>query len=94
MTTRRSNKESKRHRLKELENIPEGEIKMIEDILEGFCLASDSGSKRDQIDMKLAIKALPTKIDESNYYRCELFNLTNTKRALIAFFNDNEDELF
>jgi len=69
-------------------------MELIETFLKGFCLASDSGSKKDQIDLKLAIKALPTKIDEFNYHRCELFDFTSTKRALISYFNDNEDELF
>ena len=56
-------------------------MELIETFLKGFCLASDSGSKKDQIDMTLAIKALPTKIDEFKNHRCELFDFTSTKRA-------------
>mmetsp|Transcript_37727 Transcript_37727/g.57767 ORF Transcript_37727/g.57767 Transcript_37727/m.57767 type:complete len:198 (+) Transcript_37727:3451-4044(+) len=70
-------------------NIPEEEIELIENFLKGFILSSDSGSKKDQIDIKLALKALPSKVDDQNVLRCELFNFEDTKKSLIAFQNNN-----
>jgi hypothetical protein len=57
-------------------------------------MASDSAKKQDQIDMKLALKALPGNVDENNMNRCVLFNFGEVKKSLIAFHNDDQDELF
>ena len=46
------------------------------------------------IDLDQAIKCLPNKINSDNLHRCELFDFTNTRRSLISFINDQQDELF
>jgi len=50
--------------------IPKEEVDLIKAFLQQFVLASEHGSKTDQIDVKLALKALPSKVDEENVYRC------------------------
>jgi hypothetical protein len=40
------------------------------------------------------MKALPAKIDESNIYRIDLMNFNIVQRSLIAFQNNDQDELF
>lgn len=44
--------------------------------------------------MKLALKALPGHVDENNMNRCVLFSFADVKKSLIAFHNDDQDELF
>jgi hypothetical protein len=56
-------------------NIPEEEIQLIEDFLDKFIFVGDSSStSREQIDLNLALKALPGKVDERNIYRIDLMN--------------------
>jgi len=42
--------------------------------LDKFVFVSDTSTASEQIDLNLAIKALPTKIDEANIYRIDLMN--------------------
>ena len=42
----------------------------------------------------MALKSLPEKVDEDNLARCELFNYGNTNTSIIAFNNNDQDELF
>ena len=77
-----------------ISEIPKEEVQLIEEFLACFVLASESGSKNDQIDIKLLLQAVPSKVDEYNVYKCELFNFEMTKASLIAFQNDDQDELF
>ena len=44
--------------------IPEEEFHFIEDFLDKFVFISDASISKDQIDLNLALKALPAKIDE------------------------------
>ncbi len=44
--------------------------------------------------MKLALKSLPNKIEEHNIYRIDLINFNLIQKSLIAFQNDDQDELF
>jgi hypothetical protein len=81
------------HRDKKQE-IPHEEIALIHDFLRSFRMSSDSGDKDDQIDIKRALKAVPSKVDESNVFMCDLFNFEATNNSLIAFQNDNQDMLF
>jgi len=55
-------------------NIPEEELQLVEDFLDKFVFVSDTSTASEQIDLNLAIKALPTKIDEANIYRIDLMN--------------------
>lgn len=40
------------------------------------------------------LKALPARIDEHNIYRVEMIGFAVIQKALIAFQNDDQDELF
>jgi hypothetical protein len=59
-----------------LENIPEEEVQLIEDFLDKFVFVSDSSTSREQVDLNLALKALPLKVDDGNIYRIDLMNFT------------------
>ena len=81
--------------IKPLELIDDDEsIEILDNFLNSFIWPGDSGKKVDQIDIILALKSLPEKVDESNLARCELFNFENTSTAIIAFNNNDQDELF
>ena len=58
---------------------------MVSTFLECFVYSGTSAKKGDQIDVKLALKALPARIDELNVKRVSLFNFRVIQRALIAF---------
>ena len=66
---------------------------MIDLFLEGLCEPND-GKAVEQIDIKLALKSLPSHVDEMNMHRCLMFNYKATKQALIGYQNDDQDELF
>ena len=53
---------------------PEAEQEMVEKFLSRFVLSGFSVRKGDQIDLKLTLKALPARIDESNVDRVTLFD--------------------
>ena len=57
-------------------------------------MPSDSATKIDQIDLKLALKALPTWVDDHNVDRCGLLNMRATKQALISHHNASQEQLF
>ena len=71
--------------------LPEDEVAIIESFLERFVMQTESAKKKNQVDIKLMLKALPKKIDESNVGRCDNFNFTGIQLALIAF--DNGDHV-
>jgi hypothetical protein len=54
--------------------IPEEEVQLIEDFLDKFVFIADASSSKEQIDVNLALKALPNKVDEDNIYRIDLIN--------------------
>ena len=70
------------------------QVSLLDDFLSCFIWPGDSGKKIDQIDIILALKSLPEKVDDSNLARCELFNYGNTNTSIIAFNNNDQDELF
>jgi len=74
-------------------NFPKEEFDMIDKILHRFILMSD-GTKKDQIDLKLVLRALPQKVDENNVYRIPMYDFQVVQKSLIAFQNDDQDELF
>jgi len=69
-------------------------LRLIEDFLDKFIFISDASTSKDLIDLNLALKALPSKIEESNIYRIDLINFNLIQKSLIAFQNDDQDELF
>jgi hypothetical protein len=57
--------------------IPEEELHLIEDFLDKFVfVTSDASMSKEQIDLSLVLKALPSKIEESNIYRIDLINFS------------------
>jgi hypothetical protein len=62
---------------------------LVEDFLDKFVFVSDSSASGEQIDLNLALKALPIKIDEKNIYRIDLMNFNLVQRSLIAFQNSD-----
>jgi hypothetical protein len=55
----------------------------------------DSDNKRqDQLNLNLALKALPARVDEHNYKRIPLFAFQIMQASLIAYQNEDQDELF
>lgn len=78
---------------KELKNIPQDEILIINEFLEKLVFVSDS-STTEHLDLKLAFKALPLKINKHNLYRIDMINFPMVQKSLIAFQNDDQDELF
>jgi len=58
---------------------------LIEDFLDKFVFIADASSSKEQIDLKLALKALPNKIEEHNIYRIDLINFNLIQKSLIAF---------
>ena len=57
----------------------------MEDFLEHFVYGGTSAKKGDQIDLKLILKALPARIDESNVNKIVLFDFRVIQKSLIAF---------
>ena len=57
-----------------LAKIPEDEIQLIEEFLDKFVFSNDASTTKDEIDLTLALKALPNKLDESNISRIELIS--------------------
>ena len=47
-------------------SIPADEHSIIDILLNQFVVDSDGGNKVDQIDLKLALKSLPNKVDVKN----------------------------
>jgi hypothetical protein len=47
--------------------IPNVETDMVMEFLDKFCFTLTSANKPEQIDLKLALKALPSKLDAFNY---------------------------
>lgn len=66
---------------------------MISEFLQRFQFILDTSS-RELIDLKLALKALPYKVNDHNVYRIEMINFGLAQKSLIAFQNDDQDELF
>ena len=47
---------------------------MVSDFLQRFVIIGTSAKKRDQIDLKLTLKALPVRIDKLNMHRVLLYD--------------------
>ena len=73
--------------------MPKEEEKIVRDIVNLFTFDTD-GKYQDQVDLNLALKALPVRVDEENCYRVELFQFKNMQSAIIACQNNEQDMLF
>lgn len=69
------------------------ELQIINKFLDRFIFVSQTSSVV-QLDLKLALKAVPTSINQTNFYRIDMINLNEVQKSLIAFQNDDQDELF
>ena len=69
--------------------IPDDELQLIEEFLDKFIFTSGSSTSKENINLNLALKALPQKVDESNIYRIDLINFKIIQKSLIAFQNDD-----
>lgn len=63
-------------------------------MLSRFLLSSDSNQSDSEIDLRLALRALPKRFTEHNAHKIELINFSVIQMSLIAFQNDDKDELF
>ena len=61
--------------------------------MDKFVFVLDASATKEEIDLNLALKALPEKIDEHNIYRIDLINFSLIQKSLIAFQNNEQDEL-
>eukprot|EP00347_Sterkiella_histriomuscorum_P019128 403342842 len=77
-----------------IRDIPREEMTLIETFLDKFIFIQIGSSSKTEIDIKLALKSLPIKINMDNLQRIELLNFHTLQRSLIAFQNDDQDELF
>jgi hypothetical protein len=62
---------------------------MVSEFLELFVFSGMSAKKGDQIDLKLTLKALPARIDDTNVSRVILYDFRMIQKSLIAFQNSN-----
>ena len=70
------------------ELVPPAETEMVQGIIEKFIFETDS-KHTSQVDLSLALKALPPRIDEANCYRVELFDFPALQKAIISFKNSD-----
>lgn len=68
------------------------EIRIVDNFLSRFLLSSET-AKKNMINLKLAMKALPKRINEVNVDRLELMNFSLIQMSIIGFQNDDKDEL-
>lgn len=85
---------SKKHEIFNIKEIPLEELNLIEDFLSRFIFVSGGITSKETIDLKMALKALPIKVDMNNVYRIDLMNFIVVQKALISFQHDDQDELF
>lgn len=75
------------------EDIPLLELEITDEFLNRFLLASDTFDK-EAINLELALRALPKRVNEHNESKISLINFTTIQISLIGFQNDDKDELF
>ena len=73
--------------------IPEEELNYVEDLLDSFIIPHDA-SNIEQINVSLALKCLPNKIQVHYFDRIELIDFKTIHLAMIAFQNDDQDKIF
>lgn len=73
-------------------DIPDIEIQVIDEFLRRFSLSSES-QQNETINLKLALKALPKRVSEYNEAKIDMIGFSAIQLSLIAFQNDDKDEL-
>ena len=75
-------------------DIPQSERQLVDEFLNKFIFLGEGSSSKSQVDINLALKSLPARIDMNNLYRVDMIGFSIIQKALIAFQNDDQDELF
>lgn len=75
------------------DEIPKIELAITEEFLKRFTLGSDA-SQNEVINLQLALRALPKRVNEHNEAKINLLNFAVIRMSLIGFQNDDKDELF
>lgn len=75
-------------------DIPQSELQLVDEFLNKFIFLGEGSSSKSQVDINLALKSLPARIDMNNLYRVDMIGFSIIQKALIAFQNDDQDELF
>ena len=71
------------------------EEELLINFLARFLLTSNTRSNNiGEVNLTHALRALPKRINESNFDRIELMNLSVIQMSIISFQNDDKDELF
>ena len=73
---------------------PKYELELVDEFLDKFVYITDDSMSKVQVDVCLMRKAVPEYITEKNLPKIQQLNLTLIQKALIAFQNDDQDELF
>ena len=73
--------------------IPEEELSYVESLLDSFVIPQDA-SNIEQVNVLLAMKCLPNRVQVQYFDRVELINFKSVHLAMIAFQNDDQDEIF
>jgi hypothetical protein len=69
-------------------DIPEKEMEYVTSFLDKFMF--DTGGKHPlQVDLKLALKALPVRVDSTSFRRVELFHFNKMQNAITAYQNNS-----
>ncbi|CDW71841.1 UNKNOWN [Stylonychia lemnae] len=76
-----------------MQKIPKDELQIMQEFLNRFLFVSDTSSK-ESMDLKLSLKSLPFKVNDHNVYRIGMIHFNMIQKSLIAFQNDDQDELF
>ena len=62
---------------------------MVDEFLNKFIFLGEGSSSKSQVDINLALKSLPARIDMNNLYRVDMIGFSIIQKALIAFQNDD-----
>lgn len=74
-------------------DIDERDVEIADLFLSRFLLTSDATGK-GEIDLTHTLRALPKRINSVNFPRIEMMNMSGVQLSIIAFQNDDKDELF
>ena len=74
-------------------DIDEKDIEIADLFLSRFLITSDATGK-GEIDLTHVLRALPKRMNGVNFPRIEMMNMSGVQLSIIAFQNDDKDELF